>query len=307
MKEDQVSRTALFTGFIRGYHATHDDLKIFDDFLAFSLLTEEERAAMEDQLLASLHSADPACASSFPDRRAALRWLMQRMAGLPITLGRSRYTEECLERVVGEGVRQYVILGAGMDSFSFRRPDLVERLQVFEVDHPATQDFKRRRIAELGWKDSAQLHYVPLDFTRGNLAAALISSSYDLQEPTFFSWLGVTYYLSRQAVSAALRAIADIAPEGSMVIFDYLDADAFIPEKAAPRVHFMLRSVQEMDEPMQTGFDPPALAAELETLGLRLQEDLSPLDIQRLYFMGRTDHLRASEHAHYVRAEVISK
>ncbi|MHB1043431.1 MAG: class I SAM-dependent methyltransferase [Eubacteriales bacterium] len=83
-----------------------------------------------------------------------------------------------------------MILGAGMDTFAFRRPELVKQLQVFEVDHPATQVFKRRRLTELGWEHPAQLHFIPVDFTQESLAPALTRSSYDPQAPSFFSWLG---------------------------------------------------------------------------------------------------------------------
>lgn len=181
---------------------------------------------------------------------------------------------------------------------------MVEQLQVFEVDHPATQAYKRNRLAELGWEIPAQLRFIPVDFTRESLAEALKRSSYDPQSLTFFSWLGVTYYLTRDEVFATLRDIADIAPAGSTVIFDYLDTDAFIPRKAAPRIQAMMYSVQQVGEPMKAGFDPFMLAEELAPLGLRLHEDLSPMDIAMRYFMRRTDHYRPCEHAHYACAVV---
>lgn len=103
---------------------------------------------------------------------------------------------------------------------------------------------------------------------------------------------------------ATLREIAEVAAAGSRLTFDYLDADAFILRKAAPRVLRMLWSVQEIGEPMQAGLDPLTLAAELAPLGLRLHEELSPWDIQQRYFTGRTDHYRACEHAHFALAVV---
>ena len=110
-----------------------------------------------------------------------------------MTLGRSRYTEDSLEKAVEQGVKQYVILGAGFDTFAFRCPEILEKLQVYEVDHPATQAFKRSRLAEAGWELPPQLHFVPVDFEQESLAEALTRSSYDPQAPSFFSWLGVTY------------------------------------------------------------------------------------------------------------------
>lgn len=298
MEENQVSRMAMFAAYIRGYHAEHDAPKVFNDFLANHLLGEEERAAFDQQMIESVRRFNPASAEAFPNQAAIVAWVMQGMGAPPIVLSRARYNEDSLEEAVRQGVKQYVILGAGLDTFVFRRPELLEQLQVYEVDHPATQAFKRRRLAELGWEIPAQLHFVPVDFTKESLAAALTRSSYDPQDLTFFSWLGVTYYLPREAVFATLHAIADIAPNGSKVIFDYYDTEAYIPEKASPRVQIGLKVVQQMGEPMKAGFDPLTLAADLAPLGLRVQEDLSPWDIQFRYFMGRTDHYHALEHAH---------
>jgi methyltransferase (TIGR00027 family) len=302
MEEAQVRHigTALLAAYVRAYHAMHDPPKIFDDLLGYSLIPEEWRALLEQGLVSSLHLYDPELAASCPDQATALAQVMRAMApGPPMTLGRSRYTEESLEKAVSQGVKQYVILGAGMDTFAFRRPDMLEQLQMFEVDHPATQTFKRRRLAELGWEQPAQLHFVPVDFTQESLAAALTRSSYDPQAPSFFSWLGVTYYLPRDAVFATLRAITNVAPAGSAVIFDYLDTDAFVPERAAKRVQVMLESFRQQGVPLITGFDPSTLTADLANLGLRLYEDLSPTDIQERYFQGRTDGYYACEHEHY--------
>ncbi|MBI1919628.1 MAG: class I SAM-dependent methyltransferase [Geobacter sp.] len=304
MEENRASRTALMTAYTRGYHAAHDRPTIFDDFLAHHLLSGEERSAVEDLMMTFLRRFNPVGAASFPDTGAALAWMMQTGAAPPIVLARARYAEESLEEAAGEGVRQYVILGAGMDTCPFRRPDLARRLRLFEVDHPATQAHKLRRLADLGWDMPPGLKFVPVDFTRQSLGAALAASSYDPHALTFFSWLGVTYYLPRDTVLATLREIAAIAPSGSMVVFDYLDCDAFLPWKAAPRVLLMLRSVRELGEPMQTGFDPLTIEAELAPLGLRLRDDLSPFDIHARFFLGRTDHYRACEHAHFACAVV---
>ncbi len=199
-----------------------------------------------------------------------------------------------------------MILGAGMDTFAFRRPDMLEKLQVFEVDHPATQAFKRSRLSELCWEQPANLHFVPVDFTKESLAAALTRSSYNPQALSFFSWLGVTIYLPREAVFATLRAIADTAPAGSPVIFDYMDTDAFVPGRAAKYVQVMLKRNQRLGEPvMNAGFDPSTLAVDLARLGLRLHESLSPTDIDGFFFQGRTDGYHAREHMHYAQAVVV--
>lgn len=301
MEPNQISRTALFTTYSRAYHVEHDSPVIFADPFAGMLLTATERTGIEEEMLSSLHRNNPAAAASFPDRQSAISWLMQAGAATPIVLARARYAEECLERAIGQGVTQYVILGAGLDSFAWRRPDLMRRLTLFEVDFPATQRFKRERLTELGLTLPAQLRFVPLDFTERPLDAALKESGYDPSAPGFFSWLGVTYYLPRQVVLETLRTVAAIATAGSGIVFDYLDDDAFHAAKASPRVLRMLWSVALLGEPMQAGFDPLALATELHPLGLEPAEELSPVAIQQRYFLGRTDHYRASEHAHFAR------
>jgi methyltransferase (TIGR00027 family) len=298
-----LSFTALLTAYARAYHATHDELKIFDDFLAHHLFTEEERTYFGQGLAESLKFLDPERAAACPDQATALAWYM-RLQGGPVTLSRSRYTEDSLETAVRQGVRQYVILGAGLDTFAFRRPEMLKQLQVFEIDHPATQAFKRQRLSKLGWEIPAQLHWVPVDFAKENLATALDRSAYDPQALSFFSWLGVTYYLTRDVVFATLQAIADSTPAGSTVMFDYFDTDAFVPEKAATRMQRMQAIVRGVGEPIQTGFDPSTLAADLASLGLRLHENLSPSDIEGRYFQGRTDGYHAFQHAHFARAGV---
>lgn len=304
MLEDQVSRTALFTAFSRGYHCAHDHPRIFVDPLAFSLLSPEERAHIEALLLEGFRDANPVAAAAFADTKSALGWLMQAGAATSILLSRAQYAEECLEKSMAAGVSQYVMLGAGLDSFAFRRPELLEKLNLFEIDHPVTQEYKRQRLAELGWTDPPRLHYLPSDFTRQRLTDRLAASDFDHRLPAFFSWLGVTYYLPRQVVLDSLREIARLVPVGSSIVFDYLDEEAFVPGKCAPRVQRMLNHVESLGEPMQCGLDPLTLAAELRLMGFELQENLCPWDIQARWFMGRTDHYRACEHVHFARAVI---
>ncbi|QPA29996.1 class I SAM-dependent methyltransferase [Thermaerobacillus caldiproteolyticus] len=299
MKEDQVSLTAIMTAYLRAYHAMNDTPKVFDDFLACHLIPEERRALIEQGFSEALQIRVPEGGLACSEQAAnPLLSLMQAM-GLPHVLSRSRYTEDNLDLAVKQGVEQYVILGAGMDTFAFRRPDLLRQVQVFEVDHPATQTFKRNRLSELGWEIPSHLHFVPVDFTKESLADALKGTLYDVQTKSFFSWLGVTMYLTRDEVFATLRSIAEIAPEGSAVIFDY-----FVPEEDTPYMKEMREDLRKIGEPMKTTFDPSTLAFELESLGLRLHENLSPSDIQERYFQSRTDGYYASKHVRFAWAVV---
>lgn len=307
MKENQVSHTALLMAYVRGYHAIQGTLKIFEDNLANQLLTDEERAVFEEQFtppLQLIEAVDSIGASSCNDRATRLAWALRVIPSASHSLSRSRYTEDALEEAVRQGVRQYVILGAGMDTFAFRHPEMLDQIKIFEVDHHATQDFKRQRLAELNWELPKNLYLVPVDFTKESLTAALTRSSYDPQTLSFFSWLGVTYYLPREAVFTTLRAFADAAPAGSTIIFDYMDTDAFVPGRAAKRIQMSIEKCREWGEPLITDFDPYMLAEDLKRLGLRLHENLSPSDIQRRYFRGRTDGYYAVEHVHFAWAVV---
>jgi methyltransferase (TIGR00027 family) len=303
MEENQQGISALVTAYFRAYHAAYDTPKIFDDFLAPRLYTPEEHVSFSHNLAQMITLIDPDHAADYPDEQQALARVMQVYCG-PITLSRSRYTEDLLEDALQHGVQQYVILGAGMDTFAFRRTDVADRLQVFEVDHPTTQAMKRQRLGMLGMPFPAHLHFVPVNFTTDSLATALSASGYDPQQAAFFSWLGVTYYLTRDTVHETLKTIASLAPSGSRIVFDYMDSDAFIPEKAARLIHLMQSITSQMGEPLKTGFAPAQLSAVLRGLGFNLLENLSPAKIEARYFQGRSDAYHAFEQVHFAQAAV---
>lgn len=309
MDPTKPSTTALISAFGRAYHATHDNHsthdnpKIFDDYLAPQLFTAEQHALFTDNLSRAFAFFDPEGAARATSQAEALSGFMHNQS-LPVTLSRARYVEDILQEAVTQGVKQYVILGAGLDTFAFRRPDLLSHLELFEVDHPGTQNYKRERLAALGWNTPPQLHWVAVDFTQQDLMPALKANHYNATQLTLFSWLGVTYYLSRDVIDKTLHTIAHNAPAGSTIIFDYLDTDAFIPERTATRVAKMQAAAKMSGEPMQTGFDPMTLSAELDALGFHLQENLTPPHIQEKYFKGRTDGYYAFEHIHFARAVV---
>jgi methyltransferase (TIGR00027 family) len=156
----------------------------------------------------------------------------------------------------------------------------------------------------VGWEQPARLHFIPADFSRENPAKALASSPYDPDAPSFFSWLGVTYYLERDAVSDTLRAVAEVAQPGSRIVFDYLDDVAFVPGRTARRVQRGMDYLRESGKPMITGFGPSTLTADLAPLGLFLRDNLSPADIEKRFFTGRTDGYHAYEHMHFAEAVV---
>lgn len=271
MKENKASFTAMMVAHQRAYHAMHDNPKIFDDFLAYDLIPEDKRALFERVLNDSEH---------------VISHLYRKSNNV---ISRARYNEDKLEEAIRQGVKQYVILGAGMDTFAFRRPDLMEQLEVFEIDHPATQEFKFNRLTELGWKIPTKLHFVPIDFAKENLETGLTHlPSYDPEAKSFFSWLGVINYLTQDEIFTTLRSITKISPAGSILVFDYADTTVFDPEKF-PQMQNILEFLQNVDEPIKTGgFDASKLFEDLECLGLSLKENLNPDDIKRLYFQNCT-------------------
>jgi len=302
MKDNQASFTAMMVAYMRAYHAMHDTPKIFDDFLAYNLIPEEKRAIIEQHLVEyylnlNKELNDSKHTTSLSDQITTSTHFMQAINNV---ISRARYTEDTLEEAVRQGVGQYVILGAGLDTFAFRQPEMMKYLEVFEIDHPATQEFKLNRLTELGWEHPAKLHFIPIDFTKESLVTALTrSSSYDPNVKSFFSWFGVTPYLTQEEVFATLRSIAEVTPASSTIAFDYFDTDAFVPGKMYPQMQKTLEFLQKIDEQMKNnGFNPSRLAEDLTTLGFHLHENLSPADIEERYLKERPNgHL---EYVHFV-------
>lgn len=301
---DNISQTAIKAACYRAYHSSSDQLKVFDDYLAQQLIGEEEYAAFKTQNIAGFKAAVPEMAASFPDDQAILAFMMQAMAAPALTLSRARYAEDSLELALKAGVKQYVILGAGLDTFAWRRPELLDRLEVFEVDHPSTQIYKQNRLSEIGWQQPEKLHFIQADFVSDQLAYILQDTAYDPGKPSFFSWLGVSYYLPHEAVFGMLKDIAGVASPGSQIVFDYLDSEAFILDKAAERVKALLFMAQGVGETMNMGFVPSSITKELAEIGLEVVDHFGPYDIQQRYFLNRSDNYYACEQAHLVSAVV---
>ncbi len=202
---------------------------------------------------------------------------------------RSRYAEDRLAECVSAGVTQYAILGAGLDTFAYRNP--FPQLLVFEVDFPATQEWKRGLLAEAAIASPASLTFVSLDFEHKTLAAGLAEAAFDSSRPAFFGWLGVVPYLTLEAFRATLDTIAKL-PSGSAVSFDY----GLSPQSLSPlrRMAFnaLAERVARAGEPFQLFFTPDELDAEFHRAGFRRFEQLDSADINERYFAGRADGLK---------------
>lgn len=190
---------------------------------------------------------------------------------------RSRFAEENLARAVSNGVRQYVVLGAGLDTFACRNP--WPHVSVFEVDFPDTQAWKRACLAQAGIPVPATLRFAAVDFERHSLADGLAAAGFNPTQPAFFSWLGVVPYLTREAAFATLRCIAAL-PHGTGVAFDYsIPPDSMTPDVRAAFEHMAERAARA-GEPFRLFFHPEPLHAELHRLGFRVIEDLDSAAIR---------------------------
>ncbi len=209
-------------------------------------------------------------------------------------LGRARYAEDALERAIAEaGVGQFVLLGAGNDSFLLRRPDLLKTLEVFELDYPSSQQEKRERLGKLGFEAHPNAHFVPLDFERESAGDALIRGGFDARVPAFFNWLGVVSYLTREAIRETLRSVRDVAAVGSRLVFDYpIASHLLVRDEDRVRSLEVSRSTAAVGEPRNAKHVPEELARDTEQLGYEVVEDLSPEAIFERYFAGRADGLR---------------
>jgi len=270
MIEAQPSRTALRVALRRAAHQVHDAKPlVFEDPLAVRILG---RAYAEE-----IKRTPDSIKRPFS---AGLRAFM---------VARARLAEDTLAWGVRElGVRQYLVLGAGLDTFACRNP--YGEVRVFEVDHPATQAWKLEMLkaAEIEPPESAR--FVAVDFEKDSLRARLKASGFDFGAPTVTAWLGVVPYLTAEAFRATMRILAAL-PGGSAVIFDYSQPAEVLSVVERLMLESLSARVAMAGEPFQLFFTPPQLAEELEWVGMRVVEDLDSEAITARYFVGRKDGL----------------
>jgi methyltransferase (TIGR00027 family) len=201
---------------------------------------------------------------------------------------RSRYAEDLLAGAAQAGVEQYAILGAGLDTFALRNP--FPALRVFEVDFPATQEWKRSMLVDAGFAAPANLTFVPLDFEHKTLADGLAESGFDANSPAFFGWLGVVPYLTLDAFRSTLAAIARL-PAGTGVAFDYaLSPELFSPDRRKV-FDALAERVAAAGEPFKLFFTPEQLENELRSAGFARIEQADSDQLNERYFRGRADGL----------------
>jgi methyltransferase (TIGR00027 family) len=252
----------------RAAHQILDRPLILDDPLAIRIVGKEEAAGLPQD-------------SNSED--AAARGMRAFMAV------RSRFAEDELAKAVASGIKQSVVLGAGLDTFAYRNPHA--GLRVFEVDHPATQQWKRELLQSAGIEIPGEAVFVPVDFEREILSTGLERSGFRAGHPAFFSWLGVVPYLSERAFEDTLNFIAAL-PKPSGVVFDYGVARSALNLKERIMLDALAARVAAAGEPFRLFFEPEQLAAKLREVGFSHIEDLGADEINRRYLSGRADGLQ---------------
>lgn len=284
MRTDRPSSTAEGAALLRASHVLMDDKPLlFEDHAVVDLLSPGARLALRPlppPLRVALRRRE-----RLSPQRAALRG--------QIVL-RARFAEDALETAIDAGVDQIVVLAAGLDTLGLRRPGLLRGCALYEVDHPATQAWKRRRLGARG----ASIRFVPVDFGRDDLALALQQAGLDPQRPLFVNWLGCTYYLDRRAITASLTALAQLAAPGSRIALDYWTEHA--PSGWASRVLLagIRFAVAMQQEPMVGLLSPAALGRLATDTGWRVAEDLDARAQRQRWLSDRRDTLTVPDFAH---------
>jgi methyltransferase (TIGR00027 family) len=282
LRAGEPSHTARGAAAYRAIHQTLEGGAIFRDPFAEKILDDKTRAGLDDV------AAD-----------ASLRPMRLFIAA------RSRFSEGSLAACVARGVRQVVVLGAGLDTFSLRNPYAGLGVCVFEVDHPATQQWKRERLKQAGLAIPASLTFAPVDFERQSLADGLVAAGFAADRPAFFQWLGVVPYLTREAVSLTLDFIA--AVPDSEVVFDYAEPFENYSRERRANVMAIADSAAARGEPWLSLFDPAELATILQNKGFGAIEDLGLAEIADRFYGDLKQGIAIGPGAHMVRARHFRK
>ena len=207
-------------------------------------------------------------------------------------VARARFIEDLVAEQAAHGVSQYVILGAGLDTFAQRRPELAARLRVFEVDRSGPQAWKRQRLIELGFGIPDWLRLVPVDFEAGgSWWERLAAAGFDADQPAVVASTGVAMYLTKEANAATLRQIASLAP-GSTLALTFLLPLELTAEDERPALQATERSARAAGTPFISFYTPPEMLALARDAGFAQARHVSAADLAQRYFAGRTDGLR---------------
>jgi methyltransferase (TIGR00027 family) len=249
MKPNEPSRTALIPARQRAAHQVLDHGSILHDPFAMKILNEDEKEVLQ------FANAHPLAS-----------------IGRLFTTARSRIAEDALSGAVERGIRQIVILGAGLDTFALRSPHGAREVRIYEVDHPATQAWKLGRLAEAQIALPPWLVFVPVDFERDDLGERLAGAGFQQNSPTFFTWLGVVPYLTEEAIVSTLDSLGSI--RNSEVVFDYMEPPQAFSAEMRELVTERTEQLEKMNERWASRFEPDRMRAILRSHGFSDIEDI---------------------------------
>jgi methyltransferase (TIGR00027 family) len=274
MKEDRASMTSEMVAASRAMHLVHHANPVIRDPYAKDLVGPMWQLPIRSHLA----------------YRAMIRAGFHFDWAIAHCMSRSRIAEDRLDEQRARGPVQWVLLGAGLDMFAWRRPDCGD-LPQFEVDHPATQRSKRKRLQRLGLQSPPQHHFVPVDFERERASDKLREAGLSATTPTVFAWLGVTYYLTRESIEASLRDVRSVAAPGSTLVFDYRMADRYLLPRERGPVFRSDRAFARWGEPMLSRLEPDDLHALVRDTGWSIAHEYTAAQMAAKYFAGGRDGL----------------
>ncbi|ENU91871.1 hypothetical protein F971_02964 [Acinetobacter vivianii] len=292
MKEGQSSRTAEAAAALRANHFQNAADPVFADPFAFELTSKGWKALLSTPLTVKLMN------SSVFNRTLGL------LTGQVV--GRSRYAEDQLYAAIERGVEQYVLVGAGLDSFTLRQAQQFPQLKIYEVDHPDTQAEKQNKLRQLG-ELPVNVEFVAIDFEKESIADALARSSLKQDQAAFFSWLGTTHYLEPETTLNTLASIAKIAAQGSEVVLDYSIDYRELEGVERFGTLFVSQFTRFLKEPLKGQFRPKALHQAVTEMGYNVIEDLSGDGLSERYFHARPDHIRHTIATHMLHLQLAQR
>ena len=275
---------------------TYEKNKIYDDYLAFDLMGRDQYETIKQLIVKNFdtEALDPNADIAAKDILTTLNRYIT-----PIPLARIAFAETELQKFAALHPHcQYVICGAGMDTYSFRNTN--DKMHIFEVDHPDTQKYKLKKISNLEWIIPHNVTFVPVDFAKDDLPSSLVSAGFNLALPTFYSVLGVTYYLKLCTFSKTLHQIALLNTGKTRVVFDFPDTMMI---SGSQRGQKLSKITAKLGEPMQEGYPVEELEKILLKDEFTIINHLSQNEIQKQYFTHCSNELTAFENIHFILAE----
>lgn len=294
MIKDKESTTAKICSLCRAFHSL-DEANIFNDYLAFDLIGKNQISNLKNTVVNCMMN-DKFFQKDIND--CISKWLRHYFS--PVILPRSTFAEKRLNLFAKKYEKsQYVILGAGLDTFSFRNKN--QNITVFEIDHPNTQLYKKNRLNELNWEIPQNVNFISVDFESENIIKLLENKDFDINLPTFFTILGVTYYISYEVLQNMIKTISELTNTDKEIVMDFPDETTFMTGKNE-RAKALFEITRLMGEKMQGNFSIFEIQNILKSNKFKISKYMNPCEIQHKFFKENKDTQKAYENIHFIAA-----